>query len=167
MIALFYKHESSFLTCIYKYILVKKEDTFTWRVKFRLAYIDIYRTHENLPNISSWFHARTWCDDPLPMSTCGGQPPKTFLRVQQASCITIYCVGTLNELVFKNTDCAMLSKEDTNTWRVRIRLAYIDNRESMHGMHSYRMWTNKEGYALGRTQHISCVSTSVLRYFRW
>ena len=23
----------------------------------------------------------------------------------------------------------------------------------MHSMRTYRMWTNKEGYALGRTQH--------------
>ena len=49
---------------------------------------------------------------------------------------------------------AVLSKEDTNTWRVRIRLAYIDDKESMHSMHTYRMRTNKEGYALGRTQHL-------------
>ena len=32
----------------------------------------------------------------------------------------------------------------------------------MQSMHTYRAWTNKEGHALGRTQHISIASLNAM-----
>ena len=33
----------------------------------------------------------------------------------------------------------------------------------MHSMHTYRMWTNKEGYALGRTQQERSIVLDVIK----
>ena len=32
----------------------------------------------------------------------------------------------------------------------------------MQSMHTYRAWTNKEGHALGRTQHLSTIEGTCL-----